>query len=119
MAGALLGSRRAALVAGPLLHLAGDRMPHWDIASKRFEQWSGLALMAALAATRGPLDPATVGAFAAEAPDLEHVVRLPRPGGRKLFPSHRFRGWHRPGGVPAWAQVFAAGVLVGLVLRRP
>jgi len=41
VAGALLGSRRAALVAGPLLHLAGDRMPHWDIASKRFEQWSG------------------------------------------------------------------------------
>jgi hypothetical protein len=118
-AGALLGSRRAALAAGPLLHLAGDVMPHWDISSRRFEKWSGFGCLAALALTRGPLDPATVGAAAAEAPDLEHILRLPRPGGRKLFPSHRFHGWHRPGGVPAWVQVFAAGLLVGLLLRPP
>ena len=118
-AGALLGSRRAALLAGPLLHLAGDRMPHWDVASERFEKWSGLGLLTALAVTRGPLDPATLGAFAAEAPDIEHVVRLPRPGGRKLFPSHRFHGWHRSGGVRTGAQVLAAVVLVGLLLRRP
>jgi hypothetical protein len=118
-AGALLGSRRAAIVAGPLLHLAGDLMPHWDISSRRFEKLSGAALLGTLAVARGPLDPATLGAAAAEAPDLEHVLRLPRPGGRKLFPSHRFHGWHRPGGVPAWAQVLAAGLLVGLLLRRP
>jgi hypothetical protein len=117
-AGALLGSRRAALIAGPLLHAAGDVMPHWDIASRRFEKLSGAACLAALALTRGPLDPATVGAVAAEAPDLEHVLRLPRPGGRKLFPSHRFHGWHRPGGVPAWAQLLAAGLIVGLLIRR-
>ena len=117
-AGALLGSRRAALAAGPLLHLAGDLMPHWDIASRRFEKASGVACLLALAASRGPFDPATVGAAAAEAPDLEHVFRLPRPGGRKLFPSHRFHGWHRPGGVPAWAQLLAAGLLLGLVLGR-
>ena len=117
-AGALLGSRRAALVAGPFLHLAGDLMPHWDIGSKRFEKLSGIAVLAALAASRGPLDPATVGAAAAEAPDLEHVLRLPRPGGRKLFPSHRFAGWHRPGGVSTGAQLLAAGVLLGLLLRR-
>jgi hypothetical protein len=118
-AGALLGSRRAALVAGPLLHVAGDVMPHWDIGSRRFEKWSGFVCLAALVLTRGPLDPATVGAAAAEAPDLEHILRLPRPGGRKLFPSHRFHGWHRPGGVPTSVQVFAAGLLVGLLLRPP
>lgn len=117
-AGALLGSRRAALLAGPLLHLAGDLMPHTDIASRRFETWSGVACVTALALTRGPLDPATVGAMAAEAPDLEHVFRLPRPGGRKLFPSHRIPGWHRPGGVPTWAQVLAAGLILGALLRR-
>jgi hypothetical protein len=118
-AGALLGSRRAALVAGPLLHLVGDRMPHWDIASRRFEKVSGVALLAALAVTRGPFDSATVGAAAAEAPDLEHVLPLPRPGGRKLFPSHRIVGWHRPGGAPAWAQLLVAGVVVGALLRPP
>ena len=118
-AGALLRSRRAALVAGPLLHTAGDLLPHWDIASRRFEKWSGFACLAALAVARGPLDPVTVGAAAAEAPDLEHILRLPRPRGRKLFPSHRFHGWHRAGGVPAWAQLLVAGAVVGALLRPP
>jgi hypothetical protein len=72
----------------------------------------------ALAVVRGPLHPATVGAIASAAPDLEHLVRLPRPGGRKLFPSHRFHGWHKAGGVPASAQLVAAGVLFALVARR-
>jgi hypothetical protein len=120
-AGELLGSRLAALAAGPLLHLAGDRMPHQDIRSRRFEISSGLALLIAVAAVRGPLGPAAIGAAAASAPDLEHVLRLPRPGGRKLFPSHRVHGWHRAGGIPAWVQLVAAGLLVGRVLgsRRP
>lgn len=118
-AGALLGSRRGALVAGPLLHLAGDVVPHWDIASRRFEKLSAVAILTALAVSRGPLHPVTVGAAAAEAPDLEHVLPLPRPGGRKLFPSHRFGGWHRPGGLSTSAQLLAAGLLLGLVLRRP
>jgi len=115
-AGALTGSRRAALALGPLLHALGDRMPHEDIASRRFEIVGGAALVAALAVTRGPLDPAVVGALAASAPDAEHVIRLPRPGGRKLFPSHRVRGWHRAGGVPAWTQTLLAGVLLGALL---
>ena len=59
------------------------------------------------------------GAAAGSAPDLEHLLRLPRPGGRKLFPSHRFRGWHRADGVPTWAQLLAAGVLLGLFLAPP
>ena len=112
-AGALAGNRRAALVLGPLLHLAGDRMPHWDIRSHRFEAASGAALVVLLAAARGPLSPAVLGALAASVPDLEHVLALPRPGGRKLFPSHRLRGWHRSGGVSGGAQLVAAGVLLG------
>ena len=114
--GAAAGSRRAAVALGLLAHALGDRIPHHDIASRRFELRSGAALLALVALRRGLLDPATLGAAAAAAPDVEHVLRLPRPGGRKLFPSHRFHGWHRAGGLPAWLQLLAAGVLAGLVL---
>ncbi|MGN6169034.1 MAG: hypothetical protein ACTHQQ_12820 [Solirubrobacteraceae bacterium] len=69
-----------------------------------------------LAFVRGLGDPTTVGAAAAVAPDLEHVLRLPRPGGRKLFPSHRFAAWHNQGGLPVWLQLLVAGtVLAGLL----
>jgi hypothetical protein len=115
LAGALAGSRTRALVLGPLAHLLGDRMPHHDIASRRFEIASGTAALLLLAARRGPLDPAVLGAVGASVPDVEHVVRFPRPGGRKLFPSHRFHGWHRPGGVPTWAQLLAAGAILGVL----
>jgi hypothetical protein len=115
-AGALLGSRRAALAVGPLLHVAGDRMPHHDIAWRKFELWTSIGGIVALGIARGPLDPATVGAFASAFPDAEHVVRFPRPGGKKLFPSHRLRGWHRPGGVPASVQVLAAGAILGALV---
>ena len=101
-----------------LLHLVGDRMPHGDIPDRRFEVGSGIAAVLLLAAVRGPLDPAVTGALAASAPDLEHIFRLPRPGGRKLFPSHRFHGWHRSGGLPAPMQLLLAGFLIGLLLRR-
>ena len=111
--GVLAGSRRRALAVGPLLHLAGDLVPHQDVASRRFEIWSGLGCLAALAVAHGPLHPAVIGAIAASAPDLEHVLPLPRPGGRKLFPSHRVHGWHRAGGIPAWAQLLVAGLIVG------
>jgi hypothetical protein len=114
--GAAVSSRRSALLLGLLMHLAGDRMPHQDIWNRRFELWSGIAALGAVVLRRGPLDPVTIGAAAGSAPDIEHVLHLPRPGGRKLFPSHRLRGWHRAGGVPDWAQLLAAGVLLGLVL---
>ena len=116
-AGALAGTRRRALVLGPLLHALGDRIPHRDIASRRFEIGSGLVLLGAIAGATGPFSPAVVGAIASSAPDLEHVLRLPRPGGRKLFPTHRGRGAHRHGAsVPTWAQLVGAGVIVGLLL---
>jgi hypothetical protein len=114
--GALVGSRLGAAILGPVLHALGDRIPHEDIDSRGFEVRCGVFGVLALAAVRGPLHPATIGAVAATAPDIEHIVRLPRPGGRKLFPSHRIPGFHRPGGLPASVQLVAAGVLLGVVL---
>jgi hypothetical protein len=113
--GALAPSRRVAAVLGVASHALGDRIPHIDIGSRRFEIASGIAGVLLLAATDGPFGRATVGALAASAPDVEHVLRLPRPGGRKLFPSHRVPGWHRPGGVSASVQLVAAGVTLGWV----
>jgi hypothetical protein len=114
--GAVARSRRRAVGLGLLAHLVGDRIPHQDIPSRRFELRSGVALLFLVALRRGVLDPATMGAAAASAPDIEHVLRLPRPGGRKLFPSHRFHGWHRPGGLPAGLQLLLAGALAGGVI---
>ena len=114
----LVRSRLGSLPLGLLLHLLGDRMPHGDISDRRFEVGSGISAVLLLAAVRGPFDPAVTGALAASAPDLEHILRLPRPGGRKLFPSHRLRGWHRSGGLPAPIQLLLAGFLIGLVLHR-
>ena len=112
--GAAVRSRAAAALLGVPLHLAGDRVPHRDIHNRRFEIASGLALVALLAARRGLADAATVGALAACAPDLEHIVRLPRPGGSKMF--HGRRGWHRSGGISTRAQLLAAGFLTGRLL---
>jgi hypothetical protein len=117
-AGALLRTRMRALLAGPLLHLLGDMTPHQDIASRRFEIASGLELIALLAVRRGFASPEVVGALSASAPDIEHVLRLPRPRGRKLFPTHRNRSLHRSGGLPAWLQLLVAGALVGLLISR-
>jgi hypothetical protein len=113
-AGAASGSRLAALLLGPALHLAGDRLPHQDFRSRRFEIGSGLAGVLLLAARRGPLDPATLGAAASSTPDLEHVLPFLRPGGRKLF--HDRLGWHREGRFPAYAQLLlAGGILAALI----
>ena len=110
-AGAASGSRVQALLIGPVLHLAGDRLPHQDIHSARFEIGSGLAGLLLLALRRGPLDPATLGAAASSAPDLEHVLPFLRPGGRKLF--HDRLGWHRSGRFPVSLQLLLAGAILG------
>lgn len=127
--GAVAGSRLAALALGPPLHLACDRVPHEDIVNRRFEIRSGLFALALLALSRGPLDPATLGAAAASAPDLEHVFSQLRPHGRKLF--HGGRGWHRSGGFRADVQLCPGGrdhrptgettplVGPGMTTRRP
>jgi hypothetical protein len=113
-AGAASGSRLAALLLGPVLHLAGDRLPHQDIPSRRFEIGSGLAGLLLLAARRGPLDPATIGAAASSAPDLEHILPFLRPRGRKVF--HGRLGWHRSGRFPADLQLLLAGVILGVLI---
>jgi hypothetical protein len=112
--GAATGSRLAALVLGPVVHLAGDRLPHEDIRSRRFEIGSGVAGVLLLALRRGPLDPATIGAVASSAPDLEHVLPFLRPGGRKLF--HGRLGWHRSGPFRADLQLLLAGATLATLI---
>lgn len=114
-AGAVVRSRRLALLLGPALHVAGDRVPHEDIPDRSFEIGSGLFALGLLAARRGLLDPAVLGAATCAAPDLEHVLPWVRPGGRKLF--HRGGGRHGAG-ISAEAQLLVAGTIVGLLLAR-
>lgn len=116
LGGALVRSRLGAFGLGLVLHAAGDHVRHQDFRSRRFELGSGLAGIALLALVRGPLDPAVAGAVAASSPDLEHILPFPRPGGRKLFPSHRVPGWHRAGGISAPAQLVLAGLLLGALV---
>lgn len=116
--GALAGSRGRAFALGALLHFLGDRVPHDDFPSQWFELGSGMALIGTLAATRGPFSPEVLGAIGAAAPDLEHLIPMPKPGGRNLFPSHRLEGWHRAGGLPPMLQLGAACALVGFLVLR-
>jgi hypothetical protein len=115
-AGAMSGSRLRALALGPILHLAGDRLPHRDIDSRRFEISSGLLCLALLAARRGPFDAATIGAVASAAPDLEHIVPSLRLGERKLF--HGWLGWHRSGPLAAEIQLVVAGAIIGALITQ-
>ena len=118
LAGAGVRSRWAAVAVGPPLHLLGDVLPHGEIDSRAFEIGSGLAALSALAVAYGPLHPITLGAASAAAPDLEHVLPLPRPGGRPLFPSHRWQRLHHAGGLPGWAQFLCASIVIGALIRR-
>jgi hypothetical protein len=115
--GALTQSRLAALTLGPPLHLACDRVPHEDMHDRGFEVRSGLAGLALLTLFRGPLDPATLGAASAAAPDLEHVFPRLRLHGRKLF--HGRFGWHRSGRFRADVQLALAAAIIGLLVKPP
>jgi hypothetical protein len=115
--GALTRSRGAALVLGPVLHVASDQVPHDDIEDVRFEIASGLFGLALLALSRGPLDPAALGAAAACAPDLEHVVPWLHPRGHKLF--HGRGGRQTGSNLRTDIQLIAAGAIIGLLLRPP
>ncbi len=77
---------------------------------------SGLAGLSLLAARRGPFDPATLGAAASSAPDLEHELPFLRPGGRKLF--HDRLGWHRAGRFPVSLQLLLAGAILAALSMR-
>jgi hypothetical protein len=119
LAGALVGSRRGACAIGLLLHVVADAIPHRDFRSRTFELGSGVAGVLTLAFARGFGDPATVGAIASSLPDFEHVLPLPRPGGRRIFPSHRWSALHRAGGVSAGTQLaVSVAALAMLVVRR-
>jgi hypothetical protein len=113
--GAAVRSRPLALLLGPPLHLAGDRVPHEDIPDRGFEIGSGLVALGLLAARRGPFDAAVLGGAAASMPDLEHVVPGLRIRGQKVF--HRGGGRHGFG-ISAQTQLLLAGTLVGLLLGR-
>jgi hypothetical protein len=114
--GALARSRLGALLVAPALHFLADVVPHEDMASRRFELATGVAAVLALAAAFGPVDRRTLGGLASSLPDVEHGVRLPRPGGRKLFPSHRWGGGHSSHWVPVSVQLVVAGALLGALL---
>jgi hypothetical protein len=114
-AGALVRSRPLALLLGPPLHLAGDRVPHEDIPDRSFEIGSGLVALGLLAARRGPFDPAVLGAAACSLPDLEHVLPWLRLGGENVF--HRGGGRHGAG-MPTETQLLLAGATVGWLLAR-
>jgi hypothetical protein len=117
-AGAATRSRAVAVLLGIPLHLLADRIPHRDIPNRKFEIASGLAGLALLAAGRGPFHPATIGAFAASAPDLEHVFPVLRPRGSKLF--HGTHGWHTSGRLlPVQLQLLVAGITIGALASRP
>ena len=113
--GAAVRSRPLALLLGPPLHLAGDRVPHEDIPDRSFEVGSGLLALGLVAAVRGPFDPAVLGGAAAAMPDLEHLIPWLRPGGEKLF--HRGGGRHGAG-ISVETQLLLAGTIVGLLLAR-
>src|SRR5215216_5813941 len=81
--GAVAGSRGRAALLGVVAHAAGDHVRHQDIPSHRYELISGACALLAVALRRGFVDPATIGALAGSIPDVEHIVRLPRPRGRK------------------------------------
>jgi hypothetical protein len=114
-AGALIRSRTLALLVGPLLHVAGDQVPHEDIPDRSFEVGTGLFALGLLAARRGPFDAAVVGGAAASMPDLEHLLPWLRPRGELLF--HRGVGGHGVG-VPVETQLLLAGATVGWLLAR-
>lgn len=118
LAGALAGSARTAIPVGLALHVAGDVIPHHDFRSRRFEFGSGVVGVLALALRRGFTDAATVGAIASSVPDLEHVLPLPQPGGRKLFPSHRWTNLHGSGGISAPAQLAVSAALLAVLFVR-
>jgi len=117
LAGLLTGSRLRALLLGPPLHLAADRIPHQDVASRGFEIVSGSLCLALLAVRRGPFDPVTIGAASSSAPDLEHVVPRLRLRGRKLF--HRRRQRNESRRVPAGLQLLIAGAIIGFLVGGP
>ena len=100
LVGALAGTRGLALVLGLATHAAGDAVPHQDVASRRFETLSGVAGLALLAAARGPLDPAVVGAVGASVPISSTCFRFHAPEGASSSRATASAAGTRPAGFP-------------------
>ena len=113
--GAVVRSRSLALLLGPPLHVAVDRVPHEGIPNRRLEVASGVATLGLIAARRGMFDPSVLGGAAASMPDLEYLVPRLRVRGEKIF--HRGGGRHSAG-ISVEAQLLVAAALLGLVLAR-
>jgi len=108
--GALTRSRLAAVALVPPVHLASDRVPH------RHPHWVcdlmlGGAGLANVATRRGLSDPTTIGALAAVASDLKHVLPPRRQG--------RLRRRRKQRGLPVSAQLALAAALLARSPPRP
>ena len=117
-AGSVTKSRLVALASGPVLHVAADRVPHRHPRHAVWEYATGLATLGLLARRRGLLDAATIGAVAAVAPDLEHLVPRRLSRGR-VFHKRRGADRRRPHGLSVAAQLALSAALLLPVLRRP
>ena len=112
-AGTLTRSRVAAVALGPVLHVAADHVPHEHPEHDVWEYAGGLLTLAALARRRGVCDVSTIGAAAAVAPDLEHLVPWLRLRGRKVL--HRRRR-ARDEGLSVRMQTLIAALILAPVL---
>ena|ERR1700722_12958038 len=115
--GVLTRSKLAAIAAGPVLHVAGDRVPHRHPTHPGWEYLAGILAIGMLAERRGVLDPATLGAAAAVMPDVEHLI--PGLGVRRAKVFHRRPGRDRRDatGLSIRTQtVLAAMILAPLLL---
>jgi hypothetical protein len=115
--GALTRSRIAALVAGPVLHVAGDRVPHRHPSHPGWEYLAGVVAIGMLAERRGLLDAATLGAASAVVPDVEHLIPGLRLRGAKVL--HRRPGRDRRDGTGlsiGTQTLLAASILAPLLL---
>ena len=117
-AGSMSKSRLAALASGPVLHMAADRVPHRHPRHNVWEYATGAVILGLLVRKRGLCDAATIGAMAAVAPDLEHLVPRRRRR-RKLFHSRPGGDRLRGEGLSVAAQLALSAALLVPVLRPP
>ena len=117
-AGSISKSRLVALASGPVLHMAADRVPHRHPRHNVWEYVTGTLALGLLVRQRGLYDAATIGAIAAVAPDLEHLVPRRRRR-RTLFHNRPGRDRLRPDGLSVAVQLALSAALLVPVLRRP
>jgi hypothetical protein len=116
-AGAVTRSRLAALVLGPVLHVAADRVPHRHPSDELWEYIGGVVAVGLVAGRRGLFDAATLGAVAAVLPDAEHLAPALRLRGVKVF-HPRPGGPRSSAGVSVGIQALVAALILAPLLRR-